>query len=514
MYETILEQSLAGYWDWDIKTNKEYLSPAFKSMFGYREEEMENRPESWQRIIFQDDLPGVLKVFNAHVKSRGKIPYYSQVRYRHKNGSTVWVICTGKVIEWDGRGKPLRMVGCHIDITKLKAAEEAVKYRNKYLFSLWRLVKDKHESLRDTSDFILSEIKNLTGSEYAFYGFIDKKQKVMEVYSWSKNAMKKCAVEGKPLQYGIKESGIWADAVRKKKSVIINDYCSAFKGKKGIPQGHVPMKRVMSVPVIENGKVKAVGVVANKKSPYTAEDALLLETFMANAGIIAERKKQDEVVKKSYAELKKMDMHKTNFIAMISHELKTPLMAVSGFSELLKNGSYGKINRRQKEVLGIIMNNTKRQLSHVGELLDTSRIEAGKFSVLKKKISARSLTGACLAEMDNRLRESKTAVSVEGVADISCFADELKIKQVMQNIIANAINNRSEKPVLKISCRHVDELPAGVNGKKCRSGFELFEIRDNGTGINKQEIKRLFEKFYQAGMDKKLVNSGAGLGWA
>lgn len=122
----ILEQSLAGYWDWHIPTGNEYLSPSFKRMFGYDDHEMENHASSWQKIIVQEELPGVLEQFNRHVESRGKIPFYNEVRYHHKNGSIVWVICTGKVIEWDEHHQPIRMVGCHMDITKRKEAETAV----------------------------------------------------------------------------------------------------------------------------------------------------------------------------------------------------------------------------------------------------------------------------------------------------------------------------------------------------------------------------------------------------
>ncbi|MBU1218967.1 PAS domain S-box protein [Myxococcota bacterium] len=126
-YLEILENSLAGYWDWDIKTGYEYLSPGFKKMFGYDDHEIENTAESWQKLIFAEDLPGVIKKFDAHVKSRGKDPYYNEVRYRHKNGSTIWVICTGRITEWDSDGNPLRMVGCHIDITERKRIEESLR---------------------------------------------------------------------------------------------------------------------------------------------------------------------------------------------------------------------------------------------------------------------------------------------------------------------------------------------------------------------------------------------------
>lgn len=123
LLEQIFEIVLAGYWDWEIPYQQEYLSPGFKRMFGYEDDELPNTPETWQRLIFPEDLPRVLETYDRHVQSRGQVPYYNEVRYRHKDGSTVWVICSGQVIEWDRAGQPLRMIGCHIDITKLKQVE-------------------------------------------------------------------------------------------------------------------------------------------------------------------------------------------------------------------------------------------------------------------------------------------------------------------------------------------------------------------------------------------------------
>lgn len=104
--ETALESSLAGFWDWNMVTNEEYLSPRFKEMFGYADNEMENTPEAWRKIAFQEDLPGMFEAFNKHVESGGKNPFVSVVRYSHKNGSTVWVRCNGKIVEWSEEGAP------------------------------------------------------------------------------------------------------------------------------------------------------------------------------------------------------------------------------------------------------------------------------------------------------------------------------------------------------------------------------------------------------------------------
>ena len=182
---TLLEHCLAGYWDWYIQENEEYLSPAFKEMFGYADDELPNSPDTWKQLIFPEDLPGVLDMFNKHVESHGEVPYYNEVRYRHKNGSTVWVICTGKVIEWDENGQAARMVGCHIDITKRKEAEIALKENEERQRAIVDTMADGmvtidgrgiiesfNHAAQQIFDYDAAEVigRNATGSSHVFHG--------------------------------------------------------------------------------------------------------------------------------------------------------------------------------------------------------------------------------------------------------------------------------------------------------------------------------------------------------
>lgn len=127
LFNEILEGTLAGFWDWDIEHNTEYLSPTFKAMFGYVDDEMESSPEAWQKIIHPDDLPLVFEHFDAHVKSKGVIPFDNYVRYFHKDGNIVNVSCRGKVVEWLANGDPKRMVGSHVEVTELVSANDRFK---------------------------------------------------------------------------------------------------------------------------------------------------------------------------------------------------------------------------------------------------------------------------------------------------------------------------------------------------------------------------------------------------
>ncbi len=139
LLEQTLESILAGYWDIDFVAQTAYLSPGLKRMFGYADHELPNLPDTWQTLIFPADLPIALSCMEAHIQSRGAVPYYNEVRYRHKDGSTVWVICAGRVINWDEAGQPLYMVGCHVDITQLKQTETELQKHQAHLKTAQRI---------------------------------------------------------------------------------------------------------------------------------------------------------------------------------------------------------------------------------------------------------------------------------------------------------------------------------------------------------------------------------------
>ena len=124
IFEWLQEGSLDGLWYWDLENpEQEWLSPSFKRLFGYEDDEVPNTSTWWQENIFPDDLPKVLETFDRHIQGEG--PYDQVVRYRHKDGSTIWVRCRGLAI-WNEKGEAIRMLGAHTDLTSLKGKEEAL----------------------------------------------------------------------------------------------------------------------------------------------------------------------------------------------------------------------------------------------------------------------------------------------------------------------------------------------------------------------------------------------------
>ncbi len=124
-WQFAIEGSNQGIWDWDAQTNRTFISHRWKEMLGYADIEIDDRPDEWDRLIHPDDKEHVYEAIDKHFS--GLTPAYeSEHRMRCKDGSYLWVLDRGKVMEWDQNGKPLRMLGTQTDISKRKAAELAV----------------------------------------------------------------------------------------------------------------------------------------------------------------------------------------------------------------------------------------------------------------------------------------------------------------------------------------------------------------------------------------------------
>jgi diguanylate cyclase (GGDEF)-like protein/PAS domain S-box-containing protein len=121
-HQTILNSVTDGWWDWNLETDDVYLSPCYKAAFGYKDNEMKSGPDSWRSIIFPEDLERVERTLREHIESGGERPYIVEERCRHKDGSTVWIVCRGQAIK-DEDGKLRRMVGTQTVVTNLKNAE-------------------------------------------------------------------------------------------------------------------------------------------------------------------------------------------------------------------------------------------------------------------------------------------------------------------------------------------------------------------------------------------------------
>ncbi len=119
LLELLMTITSDGLWDWNLSTNEVFLNPNYKMQLGYKPEELEDSPKTWEKLMLDDDLKVMEDKLNKHVASKGKEPFKMVARYTHKNGHTVKILCRGMVVEWDDNNKPIRMVGTHVDLTDI-----------------------------------------------------------------------------------------------------------------------------------------------------------------------------------------------------------------------------------------------------------------------------------------------------------------------------------------------------------------------------------------------------------
>ncbi len=205
------------------------------------------------------------------------------------------------------------------------------------------------------------------------------------------------------------------------------------------------------------------------------------------------------LVKQRTTELEQANQHKSEFLANMSHELRTPLNSIIGYTRLMLDGLEGNITSEQQEDLQTVYDNSKHLLSLINDLLDLSKIEAGKFEIVKEEYAVSDLISQIIPSMEKLARDKGlelTCTVSPGVDRV--YADKNKTKQILFNLLGNAVKFTEKGSV---------RLDIGE-----RDGEFIFSVVDTGTGIAEQDIGRLFESYKQVGPARLDGSEGTGLG--
>lgn len=195
---------------------------------------------------------------------------------------------------------------------------------------------------------------------------------------------------------------------------------------------------------------------------------------------------------------------KTAFVANISHELRTPLNAIIGFSEMLMDGMYGSVNTRQQSELERILRNSRQLLALINDVLDMSRVEAGKVSLNLAAVNAGELIENVAGLLAPLARQKKLALRVQVPPDLPPLTtDESRLRQVLINLLSNAVKFTRHGSVT---------LAAGID--RALPTWMIFRVVDTGIGIPTGELDRIWQEFYQVSSGLSRTAGGSGLGLA
>lgn len=147
-----------GVWEWFPPLNFEYMSQRYWDILGYDQKEMQEKPNAWMDLINQDDLKRVLKMNDDHVESKGGVPYHATVRYTHKNGKEVFVLCRGSIVDWLPDGTPWRMLGTHTDVTDI-VKKDAVEAQSVFIARMSHEIRSPICTILNECELLENEVQ-------------------------------------------------------------------------------------------------------------------------------------------------------------------------------------------------------------------------------------------------------------------------------------------------------------------------------------------------------------------
>jgi two-component system, NtrC family, sensor kinase len=305
-------------------------------------------------------------------------------------------------------------------------------------------------------------------------------------------------LEATPIRKGQGATGRLAESAEPMQVADLRDVATQIPARDALVRGGY--RAVLAVPLVREGHLIG-GLTVFRKTP--GEFALgivdLLRTFATQSALAIQNARLFREIADKSRQLEVASQHKSEFLANMSHELRTPLNAIIGFSEVLSERMFGELNEKQEEYLKDIYASGTHLLSLINDILDLSKIEAGRMEL--------ELTDFDLpAAIDNALvlvreRAGRRSITLHTVVDQrlgQIRADERKVRQVILNLLSNAIKFTPEGGRIEV-------------GAMPKDGSVEVSVSDTGVGIAPEDQEAVFEEFRQVGTAAKKVE-GTGLG--
>lgn len=450
--EAVIECTNDGVWEYHVETGKNIVSPRWGEMLGYARDEIDPTIDFWKNLIHPDDREEALTRVIDHIT--GKTDYYqSEFRMKTRNGDWKWIYSRGKTVEMDENELPVRLMGVHTDISRIKEAEAAVR------------------KIRET---LKRQLENLP----------------VPTFVWQK--------EGEDLVF--KEFNKAARAVTHGKidsllGISLQDFYQKRR-----PDIYQAFMRCLQ----EESYIREEGFYTF----YTTGETRYLDMhyvfippdMVINHNIdLTERKHLEEELTRMKEAAEEASRAKSDFLGAMGHELRTPLNAILGYAQMLVKEP--DIHIRHKEELNIIHQSGLHLLRLIDDLLDLSRIEKREIQLVEEPFS---LSGF----LDEIAKVSGIQADKHGVDFYARIqkniparvkGDSHRLRQVVMNLINNGFRYSGGKAV---GMFFAYENPEAV-----------FTIVDRGPGIEKEKMEEIFKPYWRDHATAGL-HRGAGLGLA
>jgi signal transduction histidine kinase/HAMP domain-containing protein len=262
------------------------------------------------------------------------------------------------------------------------------------------------------------------------------------------------------------------------------------------------VRTVLSVPMLrENTLIGVITTWRREIRPFTEKQIALVKTFADQAVIAIENVRLFHEIEEKSKQLEVANKHKSDFLANVSHDLRTPLNSIIGFTRLVLRSTEGQIPALQKENLQKVVISSEHLLNLINSLLDLAKIEAGRMEVFAESFRVDDVIHMVASTVEPMLKEGRVRLMREIASDLPpIHTDRDKLKQILLNLLSNAAKF-TEQGEIKVSALQND-------------GTLELAVSDTGIGMKKEAVDHIFEEFRQAEKSTSSKYGGTGLGLA
>lgn len=415
----------------------------------------------------------------------------------------------------DSNGNLIGIIGVSRDITQFKQIEKEREINEARLKKLIDILKYPSESIQEHLDYALEKTIELTNSKIGYIYHYEEKQRQFILNTWSKDVMPECKIIEPKTCYELEKTGILGEAVRQRKSLILNDFASDNPLRKGYLDGHVHIVRFMTVPVFRGSNIVGVIGLANKQSDYDETDTLQVSLLMDSVWELNENKRIEDKNRQIEAEKERLQgellqaqkMESVGRLAGgVAHDFNNMLGVIIGNIDLAM------YDIDADHPININLQEIRKAAERSADLTRQLLAFARKQTISPKKLNINSTVESMLKMLKRLIGEDIDLLWIPNDNIWSVNMDPSQIDQIVVNLCVNSRDAIADvgKITIETGIKVFDQEYCDSHYGFLQGEYVMLSVSDNGFGMDKETITNIFEPFFTT----KDRGKGTGLGLA